>query len=130
MSFFPLSRPRFQRVARSASSNEHATPKCSIFEIEDAYVVELDAPGVDPESIDIQVDKNILSFEAKRELHAKDDFKCVYGEFASKVYQRRFDIGELINAEDIQASYENGVVALHLPKRVEAKPQKISVALN
>lgn len=129
MSLFQLSRPRYQRVAENRDEQMHyATPRSSIYEVDDAYVIELDAPGVDQDSIEIRVEKNILTFTAERKIQAEENYRRMYGEFSSLHYQRRYDIGEAIDTERIEATYKNGVVSIHLPKRAEMSARRIKVS--
>ncbi len=128
MTFLPSVRgqSRFpaQRSARvSTAAGYHLS------ESDAAYVLNLDLPGVDRESIDIQVEKGVLTVKAERSNALPEGFKQVYGEFNQRSYQHQFSIGDLVAVEDIKATYEAGVLFVRLPKKAKALARKIEVAI-
>lgn len=127
MSRFPVtcSRPSLQQERRA--SDAYAGPFYSIYEDDSAYVIELDMPGVDRSSIDVHVEGQLLKVQAERTLQAPEGYTSLFSEFASHSYKRQFEVGKHIDLEQIDASYENGVLRLVLQKKPEASPRRITV---
>jgi HSP20 family protein len=106
--------------------NKLFAPAVNIVETADAYHLELMAPGRNKEDFSIAVDKEVLTvgFEAKEEKN-QNDYKVIRKEFSYQSFKRSFTLDEKINAEAIQAKYENGLLKLYLPKKTEvAQPVK------
>jgi len=105
-------------------------PPVNILETKDAYHMELNAPGRNKEDFKINIESGLLtiSFEKKAETVA-EDVKSVRKEFSFESFKRSFNIDEKIQADNIQAKYENGVLKLYLPKKEEVKenPKQISI---
>lgn len=101
---------------------EWSSVPANIHESNEAYHVELNAPGRNKEDFKISVDKGLLtvSFEKKEETENKD-YKTIRREFTQTSFKRSFSIDEKINADAIEAKYENGVLKLYLPKKDEVK---------
>ncbi len=102
--------------------NNLFTPAVNIVETADAYHLELNAPGRNKEDFTITVDKGLLTvgYEKKEEMKS-EDVKVVRREFNYQSFKRSFTIDDKINAEAIQAKYEDGLLKLLLPKAVEVK---------
>jgi HSP20 family protein len=100
-------------------------PATNIAETTDAYHMELLVPGRNKEDFKIDVDRNILtiSFETKEEAKT-EDFKTVRKEFKLESFKRSFNLDDKINADAIQAKYENGLLKLLLPKQQTKEPAK------
>jgi HSP20 family protein len=98
------------------------SPKVNIHETADAYHLELLAAGRNKEDFKITAENGLLtfSFEKKEEPKA-DDYKTIRREFNFRSFKRSFSVDENIDAENIQAKYENGVLKLHLPKKAVVK---------
>jgi HSP20 family protein len=95
----------------------------------DAFVVEFDLPGVRRESLDIDVDRNVLTVRAERPQHA-DDVELVAAERPTGAFSRQLVLGENLDLEHVKADYEGGVLRLRIPVAAEAKPRKISITTN
>ncbi|MGW7440369.1 Hsp20/alpha crystallin family protein [Streptomyces sp. NPDC054849] len=94
----------------------------------DAFVVELDLPGVDPDSIDLAVEQNVLDITVERRTTASgDDSDVLIAERPSGTFRRRLFLGETLDADSIEASYEAGVLRLRIPVAEEVKPRKIEI---
>lgn len=109
-------------------------PPVNIIETNDDYQLELNVAGRKKEDFKITVDKNILtvSFEKKEdnaEENKEQNKKFVKKEFVIQSFKRSFTLDEKINADAIDAKYENGILLLSLPKKEEVKvlPKEISV---
>ena len=94
----------------------------------DHYVVNIDLPGVDPGSIDLDVDGNTLSIKAERTLQADGgESQWLTQERPSGSFMRQLALGEGLDVSGIHASYENGVLSLTIPVSEQSKPRKITV---
>lgn len=102
-------------------------PQADIFETDDNYYLVMDMPGVDEETIDITLDKNTLTINGYTNVQDPEGYSLAKAEYATGDYERSFRVTDQINREDIEASYENGVLRLILPKAEEAKARKIAV---
>jgi HSP20 family protein len=112
--------------ALNKTVNNLFAPAVNIVETNDAYHLELMAPGRNKEDFSIAVEKEVLTISyEKKEENKQEDFKIVRREFSYQPFKRSFTLDEKINAESIQAKYENGLLKLLLPKKKEvAQPVK------
>ncbi len=112
-----------------ASNAGNWTPALDIREIENAYVIRVDLPGVRRDDVDISVDRNALTIVGKREETAtSEDAKVLRNERISGNFHRRLTLSETINRDEIAAKYEDGVLEILLPKAMDAQPRKIDLA--
>ncbi|MFH9821485.1 Hsp20/alpha crystallin family protein [Streptomyces sp. NPDC017230] len=94
----------------------------------DAYVIALDLPGVDPDAIDIDVERNMLTVKAERRPLAKsDDTQMELSERPLGVFSRQVVLADSLDTEHISADYDVGVLTLRVPIAERAKPRKISI---
>ena len=94
----------------------------------DAYVIALDLPGVDPDAIDIDVERNMLTVRAERRPVAKaDDVQMELSERPLGVFSRQLVLADTLDTEHISADYDAGVLTLRVPIAERAKPRKISI---
>jgi HSP20 family protein len=94
----------------------------------DTFVVELDLPGVDPESIDLDVERNVLSVKAERRPSVGEDTEVLIAERPAGSFSRQLFLGETLDTERIDAAYEAGVLRLTIPVAEQAKPRKIAIS--
>lgn len=111
--------------------NGFNVPPVNIHENNDGFHLELLAPGLKKEDFKINLDKGLLtiSFEKKNETENSSDYKTHRREFNFTSFKRSFRVEDIINAETIQAKYEDGVLKIYLPKKEEVKvlPKEISI---
>lgn len=93
----------------------------------DVYYIEIDAPGVRLEDIDVEVEKNHLTVSVERRELADEERTEVIRGRATGRFSRRFFLGESLDGESVEASYENGVLTLTIPMEEKAKARKIAV---
>jgi len=111
--------------------NNLFSPAVNILETADGYHLELNAPGRNKEDFSISVDKGLLSISyEKKEETKQDDVKVVRREFSFQSFKRSFSLDEKVNAEGIQAKYENGLLKLFLPKQVEEKQPVKTISIQ
>jgi len=91
----------------------------------DTFVIELDLPGVNSESIDLDVERNVLTVRAER---PSGDTELISAERPHGVFSRQLILGETLDTEKVEASYDAGVLVLRIPIAEKAKPRKISIA--
>lgn len=92
----------------------------------DRFVVEFDLPGIQPDSIDLDVERNVLTVRADRPAKEGTD-ELVAAERPRGVFSRQLMLGDNLDTEQITASYEAGVLRLEIPVAEKAKPRKITV---
>ena len=93
----------------------------------DRYVLNADLPGIDPASVDIDVDGQLLSIRAERPAPATDGVTWIARERSTGTFLRRFTLGQNVDSSNISANYENGVLSVVIPVAEKAKPRKIAV---
>ncbi|WPB95771.1 Hsp20/alpha crystallin family protein [Streptomyces malaysiensis] len=94
----------------------------------DEYVVAFDLPGVSPEAIDIDVERNMLTVRAERRPVAKaDDVHMELSERPLGVFSRQIVLADTLDTEKIKADYDTGVLTLRIPIAERAKPRKIAI---
>jgi HSP20 family protein len=93
----------------------------------DHFVVRFDIPGVDPSSIDLDVERNVLTVKAERALPAAEGVEYQVAERPRGVFSRQLFLGDTLDAEHIAAEYDAGVLTLRVPVAEQAKPRKISI---
>jgi HSP20 family protein len=96
----------------------------------DHYVLSADLPGIDPGSVDIDVDGQLLTIRAERTLRNTEGVKWLAQERRGGSFLRQLSLGQGIDTEHIAATYENGVLAVTIPVSERAKPRKIEVVAN
>ena len=92
------------------------------------FVVTFDLPGVDPSTIDLTVEKNVLQISAERQWQPSEGQEVVASERPQGSFSRQLFLGEGLDAEGIQASYENGVLTVTVPVAEQAKPRKVEIS--
>jgi HSP20 family protein len=94
----------------------------------DEFVVCFDLPGVDPDAIELDVERNVLTVKAERRpLPTGDDVRLQVSERPLGVFSRQLFLGDTLDAEHITADYEAGVLTLRIPVAEKAKPRRIEI---
>ncbi|MGA5796331.1 Hsp20/alpha crystallin family protein [Streptomyces cellulosae] len=93
----------------------------------DDYIVHFDIPGIDPESIEIDVDRNVLNVRAERRSPAPEDADVVVAERPNGNFSRQLFLGDTLDTERIDAQYDAGVLTLRIPVAESAKPRRIQI---
>lgn len=93
----------------------------------DEFIVEFDLPGVDPSTIDLDVERNVLTVRAERP-QRDGEHELVAAERPRGVFSRQLILGDNLDTERVQASYADGVLTLRIPVAEKAKPRKIEIA--
>ena len=95
----------------------------------DRFVIEFDLPGVSRESIDLDVERNVLTVRAER-VPNNGDWEMLASERPRGVFSRQLVLGDNLDLERIEANYDGGVLRLVVPVAERAKPRKIEVAVG
>ncbi|GAA1928857.1 Hsp20/alpha crystallin family protein [Streptantibioticus ferralitis] len=119
--FDRLARQLFGTVAQPA-----AMPMDAYRSGED-LVVHFDLPGIDPETIDLDVERNVLSVRAERRTPTPEGAEVLAAERPSGSFGRQLFLGESLDTKRIDASYDAGVLTVRIPVAEEAKPRKIQI---
>ncbi len=114
------------QVERTRSTTVY-TPDVDILEREDSIVVLADMPGADEKSVDITLEKDVLSIYARVEPEVPEKHQLLHAEYGVGDYQRSFTISDEIDRDRIEARVKNGVLRLVLPKAQAAKTRKIAI---
>jgi HSP20 family protein len=92
----------------------------------DTFVVRLDMPGIDPDTLDLTVERNVLTVHAERKRPDEDAERiaaeCTYG-----VFSRQLFLGDSLDVDQLRAEYNDGVLALRIPVAEQAKPRRIEI---
>ena len=94
----------------------------------DSFYICLDLPGINPDSIDLTVEQNVLTVRAERAPVQADGAQMIVAERPYGTFTRQVFLGETLDAENIAADYAAGVLTLTIPVREAAKPRKIEVS--
>lgn len=103
------------------------TPNVDILERRDEIVVTADLPGVDEKSLDITLEKNVLTINGRVESEVAEPYRIAYAEYGIGDYQRAFTLSDEVDKERIQATMKNGVLRLVMHKAAAATARKIMV---
>lgn len=102
-------------------------PRTDIFETDDDIVLLANVPGADQDSIDITLEKNILTITAYIDEPKMEGYSLVFGEYGVGDFERSFTLSGEIDQEKIEATVKDGVLRLVLPKAGPARTRKIAV---
>ncbi|WP_166983126.1 Hsp20/alpha crystallin family protein [Paramicrobacterium fandaimingii] len=114
----------------SAFADSPAGPRkmpMDLYRDSDTYVLNADVPGIDPGSVDIDVDGQLLTIRAQRPVSGGDGVRWITRERGPASYLRQLSLGQGVDTEKISASYDNGVLSIMIPVSERAKPRKIVV---
>ncbi len=102
-------------------------PRVDIYENKDALYLIADMPGVDEKTVDIELEKNILTISGRVENGRIEKAALMYSEYEIGDYERVFTLSDEIDRDKIVATVKNGVLRLELPKAEQVKPRKINI---
>lgn len=113
--------------AERTHSGRVYTPAVDIYETSEAIVLVADMPGVDESSVDVTLEKNVLTIYGRVQPWQFESHSLRYAEYGIGDYQRSFTISNQIDWEHIEGSVSNGVLRLTLPKTGPAQTRKITI---
>lgn len=94
----------------------------------DYYILNAELPGIDPGSVDIDVDGQLLTIRAERSVANPESAKWIVRERQNRSFLRQLNLGQGVDTDGITADYDNGVLGVIIPVSEKAKPRKIEVA--
>ena len=116
------------RLTQQAARGAQPTPMpMDAYRDGDRFVVEFDLPGVDPGSIDLTVEKNVLTVQAERRPKVHDGQDVVVSERPAGLFTRQLFLGDSLDPDKVQADYDRGVLRLTIPVAEQAKPRRVEV---
>jgi HSP20 family protein len=94
----------------------------------DWFYVHFDLPGVNPDSIELTVERNVLTVRAERTRPQREGVEPVIAERPMGTFTRQLFLGETLDTDHLEANYEAGVLTLRVPVAEQAKPRKIAIS--
>jgi HSP20 family protein len=93
----------------------------------DTFLVQFDLPGIDPESIDLTVERNVLTVHANRTRPTGEGVEMLAAERPHGTFSRQLFLGDTLDLDAMEADYTDGVLTLRLPVAERAKPRKVTI---
>jgi HSP20 family protein len=118
---------RFTQQVLGTASRPSAMPMDAYRRGHEFYV-HFDLPGINPESIDLTVEQNVLTVRAERSFDVEDGSDVIVNERPTGTFSRQLFLGETLDPEGVEASYESGVLTLRIPVHEAAKPRKVEIS--
>jgi HSP20 family protein len=115
-----------QQLLGTGSTSRPAIMPMDAWREGDRFVVEFDLPGVAPESLDIDVERNVLTVRAERPAR-NSDWEPLASERPKGLFSRQLVLGDNLDLDNLEAHYDAGVLRLSIPVAEKAKPRKIEV---
>ncbi|WP_407110416.1 Hsp20/alpha crystallin family protein [Streptomyces sp. DSM 116494] len=120
----------FDRLAQQVlgSTTRPSAMPMDAYRSGDDFLVHFDLPGIDPESIELDVERNVLNVRAERRSPAPENAEPLVAERPTGTFTRQLFLGETLDTERIDASYDVGVLTLRIPVAEQAKPRRIQIS--
>ncbi len=115
-----------QQVLGSGTTSRPAVMPMDAWRQGDEFVIEFDLPGMQPETLDIDVERNVLTVRAERPA-PNGDWEMLASERPTGLFSRQLVLGDNLDLDRLEASYDGGVLRLRVPVAERAKPRKIEV---
>ncbi len=119
---------QFDRLTSELWNTSRSVMPMDAYRDGDSFVVHFDLPGVDADSIDLTVDRNVLTVRAERRWAPGEGQEVVTSERPQGSFSRQLFLAETLDADHIEASYDAGVLTLRIPVAEKAKPRRIEIA--
>ena len=116
------------RLAQAPWGNNRPVMPMDAYRRNGDFVVHFDVPGVDPGSIDLTVEQNVLTVTAERHFQRQEGDEITVSERPQGRFNRQLFLGDSLDADQIQANYDQGVLTLHIPVAERAKPRKVEIS--
>jgi HSP20 family protein len=117
---------QFDRLARRTAFGPAAMP-LDVVRHDGDVTLRFDVPGSDPDSIEVTVDRGVLTVSVKRQEERTENDKFFVRERSMGTFTRRLRLSENLNADAVEATYTNGVLEVRIPVLEQAKPRKVEV---
>jgi HSP20 family molecular chaperone IbpA len=116
-----------EKEARERAEVVHLRPLTDIHENSEGVKLFLDLPGVNKDSLSIDIDKNVLTIKGEIKLDLPEQMKARYIELNSGVFERQFTLGDELDSASIDAKLKHGVLELSIPRLQQHQPRKIEI---
>lgn len=117
----------FRELDRGATRQGPRRMPIDLYRDGDHYVLTADLPGIDPGSVDVDIDGQLLTVRAERTPRSQEGVKWLTRERQGGTFLRQLTLGQGIDTASISANYENGVLSVLIPVSESAKPRKVAV---
>ncbi len=115
-----------EQLASTASRAPRAFPM-DAYRRGEQFIVQLDLPGIEPSTIDLTVEQNVLTVRAERRFEPQAGDEVVIAERPHGTYTRQVFLGDTLDSDNVQATYEQGVLTLTIPVAEAVKPRRVQV---
>ncbi|MFI7699028.1 Hsp20/alpha crystallin family protein [Nonomuraea sp. NPDC049480] len=126
--FFQEFERQFDRLTRQALGAEGTVMPMDGLRRDDDVLLRFDLPGIDPDSIEVTVDRGVLSVTARREEEIAENERLFVRERPMGSFTRRVYLSEHLDSDKIDAGYANGVLTVRIPVLERAKPRKVEIS--
>ena len=126
--FRELDRLTQQLFGANGTTSRPAVMPMDAYRHGEQFVVHFDLPGVDPSSIDLDVERNVLTVKAERTPTYGEDAELQVAERPRGVFSRQLFLGDTLDTDRVEAHYDAGVLTLRIPIAEKAKPRKIEIS--
>jgi HSP20 family protein len=109
-----------------AARRQHAMP-LDAYRKGDTFYVHFDLPGVDPSTVELTVEKNVLNVRAERAFELGDGIEVLVAERPQGTYSRQLFLGETLDTDKVSAGYDQGVLTITIPVAEAAKPRRVQI---
>ena len=125
---------QFPDVVKSVGVKPYAGsayPKLNVYEYEDKIGIVAEIPGLNKKQLNVEVEEGVLTISGDKHSTFNDDgAKVIRRELKQSSFKRSFELGELLNGEDISASFKDGILSVSIPKTEPEKPKKHAVKIS
>ena len=132
--FDALVETQFPDVVKSVGVKPYqgsAYPKVNVYEYEDKVGVVAEIPGLDKKQLDVAVEDGVLTISGDKHSAFEDDgAKVIRRELKQSSFKRSFELGELLDGENVSANFKDGILSVSIPKIEPEKPKKHSVKIG
>ena len=121
----------FDSPSNGAPALRRWIPAMDVTETDEQYVLRADLPGISESDVNVELDDNVLTISGERKSETEQRSKGVYRvERASGSFSRSVTLPEGVDAESIQANFDNGVLEIRIPKPEQPKPRKVQISVG
>ncbi|MDP9019638.1 MAG: Hsp20/alpha crystallin family protein [Actinomycetota bacterium] len=116
------------RLTQSLAGSRSLVMPIDAYRRGDRFIVHFDVPGIDPESLELTVEKDVLSVRAERGWQPNEGDEVLVSERPQGAFTRQLFLGDGLDADHIEARYDNGVLTVTVPVAEQAKPRKVAIS--
>ncbi|HJU52586.1 MAG TPA: Hsp20/alpha crystallin family protein [Acidimicrobiia bacterium] len=128
MRFEPFA--ELDRMSQELFGSRAPTVPIDAYRLGDRFYIHLDLPGVDPDTVEVTVERTTLTVSGTRSIADPEGGQWVARERPYGAFVRRFQLGEGLDTDNVDAGYDHGVLTITIPVAEQAKPRKISVGIS